>query len=261
MPYFQQNQNVQIQNPQTYQRMYKMPANPRANQKQDSGVRGIRGLAIAAVVIIATAVLFITLLAFSQRGAKPELPTVGTDDLVFTSPIDTEQQVWVRRLADYDWAALLNAPLDEGNAMRAVPYLATLELETAIAQHELLNASEKYVDDKTLQLLSSKESLADIMENLAVIEDAYYVLGLPSGIVHAERFRHLAKRLRVYGPPIGAINDLETGQFIQEHLGLAVDSYEKWYILLKAKYGGLVKEMEETKDVKPAPVPRKKAIA
>ncbi|MBI2143635.1 hypothetical protein HYU17_00595 [Candidatus Woesearchaeota archaeon] len=219
--------------------------------------RNIRALAVAAVVILAVAILVFAVFEFSKRSARPEIPALATEELVFTSPMDVEAQVDVRNLAGYDWAVMLAAPPDEGNAMRAVPYLMTLELETAIQQHELLNFSGKYVDGKTLQLLGSGKGLAGIMENLAVIEEAYYGLGLPSGAIHAERSRHLAKRLRVYGPPIGPINDFETRQFVQDHLGLAVDSYESWYVLLKARYDILVSELNETKDVKPVPVPRK----
>ncbi|MBI2580766.1 hypothetical protein HYV85_03060 [Candidatus Woesearchaeota archaeon] len=208
---------------------------------------------LTAVFVIVLVALIVTMLFLKLNPTlekQDELPQVSSDQLVFTSPTDADQQAEVRSLTGYDWAVLLNTPLDDANAMLAVPYLTTLELEIAVAQHQLLNSSERYVSAETLQLLNNDSSLKGVMENLAAIEEAYYSLGLPSGTAHAERLRHLGRRLEVYGPPLGEVRDSETRLFVQEHLGFAVDTFNAWYALIRLKHDRLLHNIEKTKDKK-----------
>lgn len=213
--------------------------------------RSAKAFLAAAGIVVGVAIVVVALFVRFQPEEKTiKLPSVEEAQLVFTSPADAEQQAEVRRLAGYDWAVLLNTQLDDKKAMLAVPYFATLELETAIAQHQLLNSSERYVSAAALQLLNNDSSLKGIMENLAVIEEAYYRLGLPSGAVHAGRLRHLARRLGAYGPPLGEIRDMETRLFVQERLGFAVDTFDAWYALIRLKHDKLLRNIEKTKDKK-----------
>ena len=245
------------------QQYYQQSAKPAPAAAAPANYRASKGPNMKTLAFIVIFVILIALVSgiifFKLQQKKESVPyelskkqaeVVSKDELVFTSPADAEQQGQVRSLAGYDWAVLLNTPLEDLMAMKAVPYLATLDLETAIIQYELLNNSKLYVSNETLKLLSRTEWLGSVMENLAVIEDAYYELGLPSGNVYAERFRHMAERLRVYAPPIGAINDVETQVFVEEHLGLAVDSYDKWYALINIKYNSLVRSMEKSWEAK-----------
>lgn len=215
------------------------------------GNRSAKAFLAAAGIVIGVAVVVAALFIIFQPEEKTiKLPAVEEAQLVFTSPTDAEQQAIVRSLVGYDWAVLLNTPLDDKRAVLAVPYLASLELETAIAQHNLLDNSARYVGAGAVQLVKNDSGLRGILESLAAIEDEYYRLGLPSGVVHAERLRHLAKMLEVYGPPAGEIRDSETRQFAQDHLGFSVDSYEAWYTLISIRYGSLIKNIEKTKDKK-----------
>lgn len=203
---------------------------------------------IVAAVAVVVAALFLRF--HPQEEGQEELPEVSGEQLILTSPADSDQQVEVRRLIDYDWAVMLNTPLEDKNAVKAIPYLATLELETAVMQYKLLNVSERHVGSETLQMLEEGKGLRNILDNLAVLEEAYYRLGLPSGIIHAERLRHLSRRLEIYGPPIGEVQDSETRLFVQEHLGFAVGTYEAWYTLISIRYDSLIKNIEKTKDLK-----------
>ena len=213
---------------------------------RDSKRKALVLLSFIFIIIVAGILVF----TFYPKKDAAEVPEVSDEQLIFTSSIDAEQQDEIRKLTGYNWAVMLNTSLDEPDAIRAVPYLATLELETAIGQHELLENSERYVTSETLESLADGNELRDVMENLALLEEAYYKLGIPSGIVHAERFRHLAKRLGLYGPPKGPVYDLETRLFVQEHLGFSVNEYNKWYALIRLKYELLIADMEENKDKK-----------
>jgi len=214
-------------------------------ETQDRKKRNLILLSFVAIVIV----LGILVFKFYPKEVEAP-PEISTEQLIFTSNIDADQQSQVKVLTDYNWAFVLNTSLQNPDAIRAVPHLATLELETAIDQYELLKNSERYVSAETLELLSSDDELTDIMENLAIIENAYYDLGLPAGIIHSKRFEHLANRLEIYGPPLGPINDIETRLFVGDHLGATIDTYEQWYALIRIKYFFLISDMEENKDKK-----------
>ena len=195
-------------------------------------------------LIVVTGLIYVT---FFRTEERIEQPIVLPEQLVVTSPKDIADQSDVARLVNYDWTAIMKADLDDKDALKAVPYLITLELESTLDQHDLLRRSQKYVGEDTLNQLSDSDDLKTQMENLAIIEEAFYDLGLPSGLVHAERYRHLAQRLAIYYPPIGPIPDIETTSFVEEHLGYSVSTFQQWYIFIKIRHDSLVSELEQAK--------------
>lgn len=228
-----------------------MQDNTGYEQDYGSSRRRIASFLVAAFIIVTLAAVVAA--AFAKFGAKSgEMHEISQDqeELIIISQSDAEDQARVRAITGYDWAVILNSPMDDdGMAMRAVPYLASLELETAVLQAELLNASGIFVDEKILGELPPGETLENAVTGMVGLEEAFYGLGLPSGAAHAARLKHLELRLNKYGPPKGPIYDDETKLFAQEHLGMAVDSYEQWYARIGAKYNLMVHEMAELQNL------------